>query len=115
MKLKDIIIGMVLILFFGSCGVNTNPSDNITFGQAFSHCASTLSYWLWLIPLGIVMLTGWYFTWRAYSNDQEWTTGKTLICFGLFALFMVSLFMMPAEIAANTTVEQAARGVFIGY
>jgi len=41
--------------------------------------------------------------------------GRTIVLFVLMALLMTALMVRPSEVAANTTVEQAARGVFIGY
>lgn len=114
--MKQLIFLFMTCLFLASCGgAGQLPTDYITFGQAFSHCASTGSYWLWV---GIALLVSGvtlFFLFRAYGKSQDWSGGYTLVLFACVVILFLAFLMRPAEVAANTTVEQAARGVYIGY
>lgn len=84
--------------------------EYITLGQAFEHVAKSNSYWLWVllsfIPLGI-------YIYLAAKRKVESLDLRLLFLF--LGLIVVAIFFRPSEIAANTTKEQAARGVYIGY
>ena len=88
--------------------------DNISILEAFKHCASTGSYWIWLV-IGVVIFIGGSIGLKKSYDKEGWSTGKNYILFALIALLLSSILARPADIAANTTKEQAARGVYIGY
>lgn len=100
---------LILSLFVMGCGVATNPEDNITFQQAFNHVAKNFSYWLF-IGLSVVPAAVYIFLYYRGKIDEV----DLKVLFGLLVLLMIAIFIRPAEIAANTTVEMASRGVFIG-
>lgn len=89
--------------------------DNISLGQAFAHVSQSTSYWVWLIIASCLSIGVFVVLIKKYKNgDLE---GKDVAKFGAIALviFLFALLMRPCEVAANTTKEQAARGVYIGY
>jgi hypothetical protein len=88
---------------------------NISLGQAFAHCASTDSYWIWIIIAVVVSITAGMILTRANSKSEVNPMVKMLVYFAIAALILCSIFVRPCTIAANTTQEQAARGVYIGY
>lgn len=91
-----------------------NPSANISLARAFKHCASTTSYWIWLIILGIVSIGGAIFI-IINSQTNGWQSGHQWGMGGCAVVLACAILMRPVEVAANTTNEQADRGVFIGY
>lgn len=114
--MRKIIMFALASMFLISCGGDgKEPTDLISMGTAFNHCFSTTSYVLWLIASIIVLGVVVFFSLKAYRNgdvDGKGFTWRVLL--GL-AFFLACLLVRPAEIANNTTVEQAARGAWIGY
>lgn len=112
-KLKDIIIFALCSLFLMSCGgAGQLPDDNITWGTAFAHVSHSFGYWIFIIIFALVL---GYYIYSVQKARNGWTGKEFLIAFGIFAALMIAIFIRPSEVAANTTVEQAARGVWIGY
>jgi len=109
-KLISFFLFAVLLTSCGGAGVD--PSDNITWGTAFNHVSQSFSYWLWII---ITVAAAAVYIFKITSSKEGWDLGRTIVLFVLLALLMTALMVRPSEVAANTTVEQAARGVFIGY
>lgn len=101
---------ILLTIGLASCGKTTgDPTvDNITFSQAWGHVAGFASYWVWLL-LSIIPAVIYIF-YVIVNKDAEL---KLPILFVVLAIFLFGLLYAPAECAANTTIEQAARGVFI--
>ena len=89
-------------------------NENISLLEAFKHCASTGSYWLWLAISVVIFIGGCVGLKKSYDKDG-WSTGKNYVLFVLIALLLSAILLRPTSISANTTKEQAARGVYIGY
>jgi purine-cytosine permease-like protein len=89
-------------------------NENITLGQAFSHCFGTTSYWIYLIIGIIIFLVGILGLKKSYDK-QGWSPEKSLVLFLLLGILLTAILLRPTDIAANTTKEQAAKGVYIGY
>ena len=89
--------------------------EYISLGEAFAHCAKSTSYWVWLV-IAFLVFVGVAFTCikKYQAGDLE---GKEVVKFILvpFVAFVFALLFRPTEVANNTTKEQAARGVYIGY
>lgn len=103
------------VAFLASCNGGQLPTDNISFGAAFAHVAASFSYWAWVIVAGLAAGVIIYRMVRNYRTSQEWTAGHSVILFFVMALLLFTILYRPTEVAANTTNEQAARGVYIGY
>lgn len=106
----NVLIFAVLSVALMSCGTTTgDPTvDNIGFSEAWKHVAGFTSYWVWLIlaAIPLIVYIG-YLIVNGNAVPNHW------IIFALLALFLFAMLMPPGECAANTTVEQAARGVYI--
>jgi hypothetical protein len=89
-------------------------NENISILEAFKHCASTGSYWLWLAISVVIFIGGSIGLKKAYDKEG-WSTLKSFVLFVLLGVLLSGILARPADIAANTTKEQAARGVYIGY
>lgn len=89
--------------------------ENITLGQAFGHVAQSTSYWVWLIIASLLLAGVVYKLIKGYASGDF--DGRQVAFYGIIALaiWAFALLMRPCEVAANTTKEQAARGVYIGY
>lgn len=96
-----------------SCDSHSLPTDNISFGQAFSYCSTLTGYWVWVIIAVAAAIGIGIYLYKNYQKTQEWSGGKGVILMVCLALILCSILIPPANVAANTTVEQAARGVYI--
>lgn len=114
-----VLVFAVLSVALMSCGSTTgNPLvDKISFGQAWGHVVTFGSYWQWLglsfIPVvayALYLIGAWPFKTINPNKDAEISGFIVFVCVALVA---AALLIPPAECAANTTIEQAARGVFI--
>jgi hypothetical protein len=105
-----VLLFMLLTIGLASCGKTTGDPmiDNITFSQAWGHVAGFASYWVWLILSAVPLVL--YIAYIIVDKNSEL---KLPILAALLAIFLFGLLYAPAECAANTTIEQAARGVFI--
>lgn len=109
---KMLLFSMFAIVFMSCGGSGQHPDDYITWGQAFNHVAHSFSYWFFI---AVTVLAVAAYIIIVSKSDDGWNQGRVLVLFVLLALFLMALLMRPSEVAANTTVEQAARGVYIGY
>lgn len=110
--MKQLLFLLTIILLASCGGAGVQPTDNITWGTAFNHVSQSFSYWLWVF---LALIAAAAYVWAITKSKDGWTHGRVLILFVALALLMASIMYLPSEIAVNTTVEQAARGVFIGY
>jgi len=109
--MKKLILFAFTAMFLMSCGgAGQNPDDYITFGQAFSHVSKSFWYWFFIV-LAILPPIGYIAAYYMGKIDEV----DLRLLFALLALLLFAIFFRPCEVAANTTVEQAARGVYIGY
>lgn len=111
--MKQLFFYLTAILLLTSCGgTGIEPTDNITWGTAFNHVAQSFGYWLWVFIAftAVVVYVG-----LITKSKDGWNQSRVLVLFLFLALLMFAIMYLPSEIAANTTVEQAARGVYIGY
>lgn len=114
--MKKLILFALTAMFLMSCGgEGLLPTDNITWGTALGYCMTTASYWIFLVLGVVAFVAALYLSIKKYRN-ADWDGMKaTLVTAGGFVIFCCCFFIRPSEIAANTTVEQFARGVVIGY
>jgi hypothetical protein len=89
-------------------------NEYITLGEAFNHCFGTTSYWVYLALGVLIFLVGILGLKKSYDKEG-WGTGKSFVLFLLLGILLTSILLRPTDIAANTTKEQAVRGVYIGY
>jgi hypothetical protein len=116
-KAKSTIMNKVTVFILSafmltSCDSHDKPTDNISFGQAWGYSFGLGAYWIWLILAVAALLVGGYLLKKVHAAGK-WSGGHTAIVAVLVALVFAALLATPASIAANTTVEQAARGVYI--
>ena len=116
MKALTFLFALVFLFALTSCGgAGKLPTDNITIGQAFNHVAQSTGYWFWIVFIGIITVVAGYFLIKKY-NDLDIEGGQ----FALYAVLLIAVNLFTwlfrvCEVATNTTVEQAARGGWIGY
>lgn len=108
--MKNLIVFILLSVFIISCGTHTgDPNiDNISFGEAWKHVSGYASYWVWLFLSIIPSVV--YILYLVVDKDSQLSLPIAFVCLAIFAFGML---YAPAECATNTTIEQAARGVFI--
>lgn len=83
----------------------------ITWGQAFQHCLHTGSYATFFI-IGIIAVIAAI----VYGLKRAPTWKETVIAIGIALLFaFLATFMRPSEVAANTSQDNAAKGIYLGY
>ena len=87
--------------------------ETISIFKAFGEVMSHGSYWLWLFMALAVCAATYFFVLKEDIEKGGWTMYTILISFACIVLFFAALLIAPCEMAANTTVEQAARGVYI--
>jgi len=111
-NLKIFAVTVFMMLFFTSCEKGVNPHDPVGMSVAISHCAESAAYWIFGILVTLAGLFGAYKMKKLYDKDG---TFSPLLAFGILAAILFVWLYRPSEIAWNTTVEQAARNVWIGY
>ena len=85
---------------------------HITFNEAFKYCITQPTYWIWLAlaiffgSLGISALR---------KTRIYWSLGHNFLLFVIIAIMTAAIFYRPIQVSANTTKEQAQKGVYIGY
>jgi len=87
----------------------------ISLGHAFRHCASTGSYWFWIV-IAVVASIGIIVGLTVANNKAEVNPMvKMSLYFLVAALVLGSIFARPCTLAQNTSEAAAARGNYIGY
>ena len=109
---KLILFSLMAVLLMSCGGAGQLPTDNITFGTAWHHVSKSFGYWIFVI-IAIALIAGYVY--RTAKSEDGWYGQSYLISFALLLILLFAIFFRPCEVAANTAVEQAARGVFIGY
>jgi len=100
------------MLFFTSCEKGVDPQDPVGLLVAFSHCFGLTSYLVWgFLITGVVGLA----IFQMIKNYQKTGNFSQILLFFLIAALLFAWLYRPSEIAWNTTVEQAAKGVWIGF
>jgi hypothetical protein len=108
------ILSIASLFLLASCGgAGEKPTDNITFGQAWKYAWSLPAYWVWVVIALVGGIAVAYFLRKDYQKKQNWSGGHMGVLVVAVALILAAFLATPASIAANTTVEQAARGVYI--
>lgn len=87
-------------------------NKTISFGKALAHCASTGSYWAWVIGALVLLVAAIIFV-KVNKKPEDATKWYIVIIAAI--ILGLTIFIRPFEVKANTTEEQAARGVYIGY
>ena len=109
---KAFLFLMVGALFITGCQVGVLPTDEVGLPAAFAHCAHSVSYWVWGI---IATLAAGFAGWRMKKAYDDGAEISPVLLFGIAVVLLLAWCYRPSELAWNTTVEQAARGVWIGY
>jgi hypothetical protein len=93
-----------------------DTSRSITFGQAWAHCASTGSYWTWLAII-VVLTIGAIVGIKVWANKQNKDLDKYVLVAAIIGAMAIAcaIFGRPAQVAANTSVNMAAKGHYLGY
>lgn len=93
-----------------------DPNKTISFGTAFAHCASTSSWWLSLGITVLILVALWIAleVEAKKANFDPSNVEKVLLVVTVFAIGL-ALLMRPAEVAANTSIAEAAKGLWLGY
>jgi hypothetical protein len=112
---KLLLFSLCAVLLMSCGGAGHDPSDNITWGQAFNHVSHSFTYWLFVIITGLFLLLVTLGSVIQYKKGEIDGSAFAKRVFVALVIFAFAFFMRPCEVAANTTVEQAARGVWIGY
>ncbi len=108
---KFFLASLASLLLMAGCSSGVLPSDPVGLPVAFAHCAESTSYWIWGIIVSLFSLGGIWWNFKAGKAGG----GNNIVFFVCAAAILFVWFYRPSEIAWNTTVEQAARGVWIGY
>lgn len=110
-RLLFFLLGLTTLM---SCaGPVVHGEQTISFGQAWSHAFTLTSYKVTLVLAGVAAGLGVFWIYKDYSKRQTTTIVHIIVGFIALAILLAALLYAPAEMAANTTVEQAARGVYI--
>lgn len=90
--------------------------EYISFGEAWRYVSSFPSYWIWIGAFIVVLIAGLIAIEKlAIKMNRELNTVKLVWVIVFAFLIMGAIFKNPTNIAQNTTKEQAARGVYIGW
>lgn len=92
-----------------------DTTKSITLGQAFAHCASTSSYWIWIAIAVLASVACFIIIYRIQKTTEVNGYVKIILAFACVAAIVASIFLRPCDVAANTSSAAAARGNFLGY
>lgn len=106
---------LVSILLFGCNEAVQYGPELISFSDAWAYAFTQKSY-VNLLVLGIILASGgFYWVYRDYTKTQNVSITQTVVGVVALGILLGTLLGVPANIAANTTVEAAARGNYIGW
>ncbi len=105
------LLSMFCITLVG-CEVGTLPTDPVGLPAAFTHCAESANYWITGIIVTSLIGVGAFMMKKAYDKDG---TFSPFLLFGMLVLLLLVWCYRPSELAWNTTVEMAEKGIWIGY
>ena len=88
-------------------------NNEITLSQAFHYCFGQTSYVVSLIVFSIVGIGILIFGIARYKKTGSAVWAVAGLAVGVI-MVLAALLGRPVEVKANTTPEQAARGVYIG-
>jgi hypothetical protein len=112
--MKKTFLFAIMLLSLAVCfGQDTSPS--ITLSQAFAHCASTGSYWLWIGIAVVFDLLVVVELIRYQKKNEVASYWVAIICFVLLSILMLSVFKDPVNVHVNTSVNMAAQNKWLGY
>lgn len=88
----------------------------IGFMAGWKHCASTGSYWYWLIGYTIfAFLVAYAFKWAEKHYNKDLDNAFTMLVIGLSMAWVCFLLVRPANVGADTWVGAALRNHYLGY
>jgi len=91
-------------------------NENISLGEAFRYCASFPSYWIWIGAFIVALICGLIAIEKVAVKEDKDLDGVKLFWVVIFILLLAgAIFKNPTNVRENTTKEQAARGVYIGF
>lgn len=84
--------------------------------MCFQHCATQFSYWAWIFGPLILFTTLALFIhrWGIKTNKDVDNIIKVVCVVAIFAL-VAAIFINPVNLHANTSLEWAKAGKWIGY
>jgi len=91
-----------------------DSTQTISWGMAWHHCASTSSYWIWIICVAV----GWALAIvaiNAMANKMNKDLDRVKLWTSVVFVFALAFTILasPSSMAANTSIAAAARGHFI--
>jgi bacteriorhodopsin len=92
-----------------------DTSQSISLHAAFAHCASTGSYWLWIVIAFVASIIALYLLTKANNKAEVNSLVKIIIYFAVLVAIGCSIFVRPCSVMVNTSVDAAARGHYLGY
>ena len=88
----------------------------ISWGQAWLHCAHTGSYWVG-IAIVIILGAAFWLLLRLYerkdNKDMQYAEVAVGVIFVLALAFAICA--RPCDVASNTSIASAAKGLWLGY
>ena len=105
--MKKLLGFFALVIVLASCSKGVAPDEPIGLSAAFAYCAGLTSYWVWGIATTLVVGVVLYLYFKKVDKKSNF------VLFAAIALIAAAWLYAPSEVAWNTTVEQAARGVYI--
>lgn len=100
------------VMLLTGCDVGVLPTDPVGLPAAFAHCAESVGYWVWGIIITVLVGVGAWMMKKTYDKSG---TFSPLLLFAIIVALLLVWCYRPSELAWNTTVEQAASGIWIGY
>ena len=92
-----------------------DSTKNISLHAAFAHCASTGSYWLWIVIAVVASIIALFLLTKANNKTEVNPLVKIIVYFAVAAAILCSIFVRPTSVQANTSEAMAARGHYLGY
>lgn len=92
-----------------------DTTKSITLSQAFAHCASTGSYWLW-IGIAVLFCAVVSFMWyKAAQKTEVNPYVKIFLAFVMLVAIVCSVFIRPVDVHVNTSTKMSKSNHWLGY
>ena len=114
---KLFLFAVSMLALFGLQAQTPAGADRlVTLGEAFAHCAHTVSYWVVMfLPIVIGGPLLWLIHYEGVKTNKDVDNIMKWVAIALLVFMVVHIFATPCDLAQNTLESWARQGKWVGY